>query len=232
MFEKSSKSRGVFGTQASIYDEAFSWIYLTAYFFHNKSSIIDVQLGYVQVSENVKFFKAKLRWSKSSRLLQSLAILVRFWLRKHNRALGAIALESYGSNRPEVFYQKGVLKNFSKFTRKHQTQACNFIRKDTLKQVFSCEFYKIFRTPFYIQEHLQWLLLKLAKTKYLSYSEQMFLSYKDQWTDLYCQSIEWFLYDLGIEHKWVRLRTAISSNYHVMNLWIIITMHRVKTLFL
>ena len=149
----------------------------------------------------------KLRWSKSSRLLQCLAILVRFWLRKHNSALGAIALESYGSNRPEVFYQKGVLKNFSKFTRKHQTQACNFIRKDTLKQVFSCEFYEIFRTPFYIQEYLQWLFLKLAKTKYLTYSGQMFLSYKDQWTDLY----------------WVRLRTAISSNYHVMNLWIIIT---------
>ena len=47
MFEESSKSRGIFRTQASIYDEAFSWMYLTAYFFHNESSIIDVRLGYI-----------------------------------------------------------------------------------------------------------------------------------------------------------------------------------------
>ena len=46
-FEGSSKSRDVFRTQASIYDGDFLWIYLTAYYFCNKRSIIDVRLGYV-----------------------------------------------------------------------------------------------------------------------------------------------------------------------------------------
>ena len=46
MFEESLKIRGVFRTQASIYDGAFLLIYLTAYYFLNKSSIIDVRLGY------------------------------------------------------------------------------------------------------------------------------------------------------------------------------------------
>ena len=39
--------RGVFRTQAKIYDGAFLGMYLTAYYFHNKSSIIDVRLGYI-----------------------------------------------------------------------------------------------------------------------------------------------------------------------------------------
>ena len=43
----SCKSRGVFRTQASIYDGALLWIYLTACYFCNKSSIIDVLLGHM-----------------------------------------------------------------------------------------------------------------------------------------------------------------------------------------
>ena len=54
----------------------------------------------------------------------------------------------------EVFCKKGVLRNFVKFTGKHQCQslfliklhrpeACNFIKKDNLAQVFSCEFCEI-----------------------------------------------------------------------------------------
>ena len=68
--ESSSKSSVVFRSQASIYDKIFLWIYLTAYFFRNKSSIIDVQLGYMQTLENIEIFQVKLRWSKPSRLLQ------------------------------------------------------------------------------------------------------------------------------------------------------------------
>ena len=41
---ESSKSRGVFRTQVSIYDGAFLLIYFTVYYFRNKSSIIDVRL--------------------------------------------------------------------------------------------------------------------------------------------------------------------------------------------
>ena len=53
--------------------------------------------------------------------------------------------------------KKAVIKNFSKFTGKHlrlslsflkkllQGSACNFINKEFLAQVFSCEFWKIFK---------------------------------------------------------------------------------------
>ena len=70
------------------------------------------------------------------------------------------------SSRPEVFYKKGVLRNLAKFTEKQLCQslffnkglqACNFIKKETLAQVFSC-FAKFLRTTFFI-EHLWWLLL-------------------------------------------------------------------------
>ena len=53
--------------------------------------------------------------------------------------------------------EKGVLKNFATFTGKHRCQslffnnvaACNFIKKETLTQVFSCEFYEISKNTFF-----------------------------------------------------------------------------------
>ena len=47
----------------------------------------------------------------------------------------------YRSSCPEVFYKKGVFKNFTKFTGKHLCQ--------TLAQVFSCKFYEIFKIIFF-----------------------------------------------------------------------------------
>ena len=41
------KAEAYLRNQASIYDGAFLWVYLTAYYFRNKSFIIDVQLGYI-----------------------------------------------------------------------------------------------------------------------------------------------------------------------------------------
>ena len=64
---------------------------------------------------------------------------------------------------PKVFYKKGVVKNFTKFIRKHLcwslffNQACNFITKgnfitkETPTQVFSCEFYEVFKSNFFIE---------------------------------------------------------------------------------
>ena len=49
------------------------------------------------------------------------------------------------SGRPEVFCKKGVLTNFVKFTGKY---LCNFIKKETLAQVFSCEFCEISMNTF------------------------------------------------------------------------------------
>ena len=64
---------------------------------------------------------------------------------------------------PEVFY-KNILKNLVKFTGKclcqslffHKvaSQACNFIKKEILVPVFSCEFCEIFKNTFFT-EHLR-----------------------------------------------------------------------------
>ena len=39
-----------------------------------------------------------------------------------------------------------------------QVEACNFLKKETLSQVFSCKFCEIFKNTFFT-EHLRWLLL-------------------------------------------------------------------------
>ena len=64
----------------------------------------------------------------------------------------------YRSSRPEVFCKKVVLRNFGKFVGKHLCQslyfdkvagqASNFIKIETLAQVFSCEFSKISKNTF------------------------------------------------------------------------------------
>ena len=64
--------------------------------------------------------------------------------------------------------RKGVYRNIAKLTEKHlcqslfliklQAEACNFIKKETLAQVFSCEFSEISKSIFFT-EHLRWLLL-------------------------------------------------------------------------
>ena len=77
----------------------------------------------------------------------------------------------YRSSRPEVFFKRGVLKSFTKYTGKHLSQslffnkveACNLVKKETQAQVVSREFCEIFKNTFFT-EHLQWLLLQLAKT--------------------------------------------------------------------
>ena len=62
----------------------------------------------------------------------------------------------FRSSRPEVFSKKDVLETLAKFIEKHlcqslflsrlQAQACNFIKKGPLVQVFSCGFCEISRT--------------------------------------------------------------------------------------
>ena len=58
----------------------------------------------------------------------------------------------------EVFCRKGVLKIFCKIHGKtpvleslffFEPQACNFIKKETLVQMFSCEFCEIFKNTFF-----------------------------------------------------------------------------------
>ena len=65
----------------------------------------------------------------------------------------------YGKQPSEVFCKKGVLRNFENFIGKHlcqspflmklQAYACNFIKKETLAQVFSCKCCKIPKNTFF-----------------------------------------------------------------------------------
>ena len=50
-----------------------------------------------------------------------------------NRINKSIQFDKDQKQPPEVFYEKGVLRNF----------ACNFFKKETLAQVLSCEFCEI-----------------------------------------------------------------------------------------
>ena len=53
-----------------------------------------------------------------------------------------------------------IKKVFLKISQilQENTRAGNFIKKETLAQVFSCEIAKFLRKPFF-KEHLRWLLL-------------------------------------------------------------------------
>ena len=67
---------------------------------------------------------------------------------------------------PEVFYRKKAFLKISQNSQKNtyarvsfliklQTHACNFIKKETLAQVFSCEFCKIFKKTFFTENFLK-----------------------------------------------------------------------------
>ena len=94
---------------------------------------------------------------EGTRLLWLIDCRFEFWFKSRSR-------------RPEVFNEKGVLRNFAKFTGKHLRQivsfliklqasasACNFIKKETLAQVFIVNFAKFLRKSF-LAEHLRWLI--------------------------------------------------------------------------
>ena len=81
----------------------------------------------------------------------------------------------FRSSRFKVFWKKGVLRNFTKFTGRHmcqdlffskkeslglRPQACSFIKKESLAEVFFCEFCENSKNTFFT-EHLKSLLLSL-----------------------------------------------------------------------
>ena len=76
-------------------------------------------------------------------------------------------VNEYRSRQQRCSVKKGVRRNFAKFMGKHLCQslfynevaglwpkACNFIKKEALAQVFSCEFCEISKNTF-STEHLQ-----------------------------------------------------------------------------
>ena len=71
-------------------------------------------------------------------------------------------LPTVRSSRPKMFCKQGVLRNSTKFTKKHlcqslifnkvaglRPQTCNFIKKEALAQEFSCEFCKTSKNTFF-----------------------------------------------------------------------------------
>ena len=76
----------------------------------------------------------------------------------HSLYLQEVFICKCGRSRPEVFCRTGVLKNFTKFTGITpvpeylffiRPQAGNFMKKETLAQVFSCEFCEFFKNIFF-----------------------------------------------------------------------------------
>ena len=59
---------------------------------------------------------------------------------------------------PEVFCEKGVLRNLAKFTGKHLRKI--LLKKRPWHRCFPVNFSKFLRTHFF-KEHLQWLLLNM-----------------------------------------------------------------------
>ena len=62
-----------------------------------------------------------------------------------------------------MFCKKSVITNFTKFTGNHLCLRPATLLKETLAQVFSCEFCEISKNTFFI-EHLWWLLLWFRET--------------------------------------------------------------------
>ena len=94
----------------------------------------------------------------------------RKWSGKHNLRIIRRLLMMPWRIRRRYSVRKCVLRNFAKIHRKTPVLescvewSCNVIKKETLVQVFSCEFCEISKNTFFT-EHLWWLLLKWVHIK-------------------------------------------------------------------
>ena len=105
---------------------------------------------------------------------------------KHSRNFSYFEILNYTFKKQpsDCSIKKGVLKNFTKFTRKHlcqslyfdkvaccRTQACNVIKKQTPTQAFSGEFCEIFKSTFFT-EHFRATATDISeKPFYQKYNE-------------------------------------------------------------
>ena len=101
--------------------------------------------------------KNKVTRSKSChKLLEEIPSVNDFFIILHLRLFKNNVVSNRSSHQ-ELFHEKGVLKNFAKFVKKHLCWSLFVNKVET--QVFTCAFCKIFKNNFFI-EHLQRLLLK------------------------------------------------------------------------
>ena len=108
--------------------------------------------------------------------------------------------------------KKGVLKNFSKFKGKHlcqslvfnKVEACNFIKKETMAQVFFCEFCKNFKNTFFSKNtavsasvsdyHMKWwtsLQPSLVHVNICIHNHPWSLNNVMFWFVYICQNLYW-----------------------------------------
>ena len=91
---------------------------------------------------------------------QALSLLQNYLCNRIQRSIINGSFNSGRSIQRRCSVRKGVLENFAKFTRKHLCRslfliklqtACNFIKKETLAKVFSCEFCEISKNTFFTE---------------------------------------------------------------------------------
>ena len=63
------------------------------------------------------------------------------------------------------FHTEHLLVGASFISTQYRHRTCNFIKKESLAQVFSCEFCEISKNCFF-KEHLRWLLLQATIWQY------------------------------------------------------------------
>ena len=118
--------------------------------------------------ENACFY-----WSSINKLFSVLPVVLCIYSNTHFWVFAYGGNHSFRSSHPNVFCKKGVLRSLTKFTGKHLHQSLffnkvagrNFIKKETLVQVFSCEFCETSKNTF-----LDRTLLVAASDWFLSVS--------------------------------------------------------------
>ena len=128
------------------------------------------------------------------------------------------------NSRPEVFCKKRVFRNFAKFSGKHLCQtlffnnvaglgsgACNFIKKEALAQVFSCEFCEISKNTFFT-EHLWWLRLFYITFLICLTAQGITVSISLFWSSKFIFYTFESYFIVNIECVWAPLRIKVTFN--------------------
>ena len=100
----------------------------------------------ILVLESNKFKKSLIMWNLKMRIFRTDCVKVLYKISVLSKCVYSfyvVIISLHRSSRPEVFCKKCFLRKCAKFTRKHLCQ--NFIKKEALAQVFSCEFCKMFK---------------------------------------------------------------------------------------
>ena len=100
----------------------------------------------ILVLESNKFKKSLIMWNLKMRIFRTDCVKLLYKISVLSKCVYSfyvVIISLHRSSRPEVFCKKCFLRKCAKFTRKRLCQ--NFIKKEALAQVFSCEFCKMFK---------------------------------------------------------------------------------------